>query len=113
VVVDLRRGGDGRAGAAGERPLADGDGRADPQHLVDARLLHALEELAGVGRQALDVAALPLGVEGVEGQAALAGARDARDHHQLAGGDRDVDAFQVVDADSLEDDIGGHFNPTS
>ena len=37
--------------------------------MLDVRLLHHLQELAGVGGQALDVAPLPLGIDGVEGEA--------------------------------------------
>ena len=54
------------------RLLLDGDGRRQAADDVVVRLLHLPEELAGVGGEALDVAALPLGVEGVEGQRALA-----------------------------------------
>ena len=44
--------------------------------MLDVRLLHHLEELARVGGQALDVAALAFGVDGVEGEARLARAAD-------------------------------------
>src|SRR5207237_6474929 len=49
-----------------------------------------------------------LGVQRVEGQAALARARDAGDHHELAGGDGDVDVLEVVDADAPGNDGFGH-----
>ena len=64
--------------------------------MVDVRLLHHLEELAGVGRQALDVAALALGIDGVEGEARLARAREAGDDRQLVARDVDVDRLEVV-----------------
>jgi hypothetical protein len=35
---------------------------------VDIRLFHQLQKLPGVGRQRLDIAPLPLGVQGVEGE---------------------------------------------
>ena len=110
VVVDLRGRGHRRSRAAGERALPDGDRRADPVHLVDSRLLHPLEELPGVGGQALDVTPLPFRVQGVEGQAALARSGDPGDHHQAPRRDRHVDPLQVVDAHSPEDDVGGHDN---
>ena len=97
-------------GLARQRPLADRDRGADPVHLVHPRLLHPLQELPGVRGEALDVAPLALGVEGVEGQAALPGAGDPGDDDQPAGRDRHVDPLQVVDADSPEDDVGGHGN---
>ena len=78
VVVDLGDGADGRARVAAGAALVDGDGRAEPLDLVDVRLLHQAEELARVGRERLDVAALPLGVDRVERQAATCRSRTAR-----------------------------------
>jgi hypothetical protein len=108
MVLHLGRGAHGRAGAAREASLPDGDRRADPLHLVHPGLLHPLEELASVGGQALHVPTLAFRVQGVEGQAALARPRHPGHHDQLAGGDRDVDPPQVVNADSPQDDISGH-----
>ena len=36
--------------------------------MVDVRLLHHLQELARVGRQAFHISALAFGVDGVEGE---------------------------------------------
>ncbi len=36
--------------------------------MVDVRLLQHVEELAGIGRQRLDIAPLALGIDGVEGE---------------------------------------------
>ena len=85
--------------------LIDGDGRAQPLDLVDVRLLHQAEELARVGRERLDVAALPLGVDGVERQARLAGAGQPGDHHQLIAWDLQVDVLQVVLARATHDEF--------
>ena len=75
VVVQLRHRADGGARGAHRVGLVDGDGRRDAVDAVDLRLVHAVEELARVGREGLDVAALALGVERVEGQRGLARAR--------------------------------------
>ena len=64
--------------------------------MVDVRLLHHVEELPGVGRQALDVAPLALGIDGVEGEAGLARAGEPGDHHEPVARDVDVDRLQVV-----------------
>ena len=80
----------------------------EPLDLVDVRLLHLAEELAGVGRERLDVAALALGVDGVEGQGGLAGAGQAGDDDQLVARDLDVDVLQVVLAGAANDDGVGH-----
>jgi len=55
------------------------------------RLVHAIEELSGVCREGLDVAALAFGVEDVERQARLARARDAGDDGQRTMRDLEVD----------------------
>jgi hypothetical protein len=68
------------------------------------RLLHLAQELAGVGRQRLDVAALALGVEGVEGQRRLARAGHAGEDHQLPLGDGQLVDAQVVLAGAAHDD---------
>ena len=69
VVVDLGDGAHRRARVAAGGLLLDRDRRRQPLDVVDVGLLHLPEELAGVGGEALHVAALPLGVDGVEGQA--------------------------------------------
>ena len=106
VVVDLGDRADRRARVADAVLLADGDRRADAVDRVDVGLLHPLEELARVGRQRLDVAALPFGVDRVEGERRLARAADAGDDDQPAGGQRDVDVLQVVRARALDDQVG-------
>ena len=105
VVVDLGDGPDGRARVVRDALLVDGDRGRKALDVVDVRLVHAAEELAGVGGQRLDVAALPLGVDGVEGQRRLAGAGGAGDDHQLAAGDGDVDVLEVVLARASDDDV--------
>jgi len=59
-------------------------------------LLHHLEELARIGRQALDIPALPLGIDGVEGEAGFAAARQAGDNDQAVARQIDIDALEVV-----------------
>src|SRR3712207_8811357 len=59
----------------------DGDGRREPRDGVHVRLLHHLQELPGVGREALDVAALALGVDRVEGERGLARAGQRSEEH--------------------------------
>ena len=63
-----------------------------------------LQELTGVSGEALQVAALGLGVEGIEDQAALAGTADAGDDGESAERNLDVDPLQVVDTHAVEND---------
>ena len=67
--MDFRDGGDDGARVGARRALLDGDRRRETVDLIDIRFLHLFEELAGVGRETLDVAALPFGVDGIEGEA--------------------------------------------
>ena len=72
VVVDLGDGADRRARVAAGGLLVDRDRRGEPVDRVDVGFLHHLEELPGVGAQALDVAPLAFRVDRVEGKAGLA-----------------------------------------
>ena len=78
VVVDLGDRPHRRPRVAPGGLLVDRDGRRQPLDEVDVGLVHLPEELPGVGRQRLDVAALALGVDGVEGERRLARPRQAR-----------------------------------
>ncbi len=96
VIVDLRHGADGRARVLRCRLLLDRDGGRQAVDLVDVRLAHHLEELAGVGGERFDVAALALGIDRVEGERRLARARQAGEDHQLVARDRQVDVLEIV-----------------
>ena len=72
VVVDLGDGADGGARVAIGGLLVDGYRRGKALDEVDVGLIHLAEELPGVGTEGLDVAALALGEDGVEGQGGLA-----------------------------------------
>ena len=76
--------------------------------MLDVRLLHHLQELARVGRQALDVAALAFGIDGVEGEARLARAGEAGDDRQALARDVDVDALEVVLAGAADGNVSQH-----
>ena len=78
VVGDLGDRADGGARRLRERALLDGDGRAQALDALDVGLRELLEELPRVGAERLDVAALALGVDGVEGERRLARAARAR-----------------------------------
>ncbi len=73
--------------------------------MVDVGLLDALEELAGVGGERFDVAALAFGVDGVEGERGFARAADAADDGEGVVGDVDVDALEVVGARAADCDL--------
>jgi hypothetical protein len=110
VVVDLRDGPDRRARVARRALLVDGDRRRQAVDLVDVRLLHLAEKLAGVGGETLDVATLALGVDRVEGEAALAASGQPRDDDEPVPRERDGDVLEVVFAGTANDELVlGHF----
>ena len=105
VVVGLGDRAHGRARVPGRGLLVDRDGRRQALDGVDVGLVHLAEELARVGRERLDIPALPLGIERVEGKARLARPRQAGDHHQLVARERDRDVLEVVLARAPDDNV--------
>ena len=106
IVVDLGHRADGRARVLRGGLLLDGDGRRQALDGIDVRLLHQLQELAGIGREGFDIAALALGIDGVEGEGGLAGTRQAGDHHQLVARHVDIDVLQIMLARPADRDPG-------
>ena len=104
VIVDFGDGADRRARIARGGFLLDGNRRRQAVDLVDVRLLHHLQELPRIGRQALDIAALALGIDGVEGERGFAGAGQAGEHHQLVARNVEIDVFEIVLARAADRD---------
>ncbi len=112
IVVDLGHRAHGRPGVARGGLLLDRDGRREALDGIDVRLLHQLQELPGVGRQALDIAALPLGIDRVEGEGRFARARQPRQHDQAVAGHVDIDVLEVVLARAANpDELHGPLRP--
>ncbi len=114
VVVDLGDGANGgtRIGTGGL--LLDGDRGRQALDDIDVRLLHQPKELAGVRRERLDVAALPFGEDGVEGERGLPGTREPGHHRQAVPGDRHADVLQIVFARAAHDQgVTGHSQVSS
>ena len=65
-------------GRAGGGLLLDGDGGGEAVDGVDVGALHLVEELAGVGGEGFDVAALAFGVDGIEGEGGSCRSRRGR-----------------------------------
>lgn len=102
VVVDLRHCAHRGARVAYRRPLFDGDGRRQTRDRLDLGLVHLLQELSCVRREALDVASLALRVQRVEGETALPGAGRTRDDDQAVARQVAVDALEVVNPGSAD-----------
>src|SRR5581483_8789864 len=104
VIIDFGDGADRGAGVVRGALLVDGDRRRQAGDVVHVRLVHLAEELARVGGQRLDVAALALGVDRVKGERRLPRAGEARDDDELVAGNDDVDVLQVVLPGALHED---------
>ena len=107
VVVELRHGADRRARGSHRVGLVDGDrGRdaVDAACLVEPWFVHPVEKLARVGRERLDVAALPFAVDGVEGERGLAGTAHPGDDVQLAEREVEIHALEIVLAGAANSD---------
>ncbi|OQB18770.1 MAG: hypothetical protein BWY13_01396 [Euryarchaeota archaeon ADurb.Bin190] len=74
------------AGILGCGLLLYGYGRGESLDAVHIGLVHLAQELAGVGGKRFHIAALPLGIDGVEGQGGLARAGDAGDDYEPVTG---------------------------
>ncbi|MNQ41688.1 hypothetical protein D3C85_553730 [compost metagenome] len=108
VVVQLGHRANRAARAAHRVGLVDGDGRQDAFDAVHLRLVHAVQELARIGREGFHIAPLPLGVQGVEGQRTFAGPGHPGDDDQFAGGDGQVQVLEIVLAGANDADLGAH-----
>ncbi len=106
VIVELGHGADRRARGAHGIRLVDGDRGRNPLDAVDRGLVHAIQELACVRREGLDVTALPLGIQRVEHQRRLPGTAHPGHDDQLVEGEVQVEILEIVltratDADGI------------
>ena len=105
IVVDFSYGPHGGTGISRRGLLVDGNGGGQTLNGVDIRLFHLPQKHARIGGQALHIAALSLGVNGVKSQAGFAGPAQAREHHQLVARDFQCDVFQIMFARAANDEL--------
>src|SRR5216684_39497 len=96
IIINLGHGPNRRARIMRGSLLVNGDGGRESVDMVDIRLLHFIEELACIGRERLDIAALSFREDGVESQAALARTREAGDHHQPVARYGYINIFEIM-----------------
>ena len=76
---------------------------------IDVRFFHLIEKLPGISRKALDIAPLPLGVEGVESEGRLPRTAHSRDDDQLFPRNLDMEILKIVLARPTDlDSFGRH-----
>src|ERR1700729_2545547 len=105
VVIDLRDGTDGRTGTTAGGFLFNGDRWAKPFDGINVRALDLVKKLAGVGGKSFDVAALSFGVDSIEGQRRLTGAREAGDHGKGIPRNANADVAEIMLARSTDGDV--------
>ncbi len=108
VVVDLGDRADRGARVARGRLLIDGDRGGQALDEVHIGLVHLPEELPGVGGERLDITALPLGEDRVEGERGLARAGEPREDDEGVSGQVERDVPEVVLASATNDETVGH-----
>ena len=69
IIVNLGDGGDSGARVSAGRLLFNADRGRKAVDMIHIGLLHHLKKLPRIGGQALDIAPLPLGIDGIERQA--------------------------------------------
>ena len=107
VFVDLRRGGHSRAGITADDTLLDSDRRRQATYPVGLGLCHTPDELTRIRGEALYIAALPLGIECIEGQRTLPRATHACDDDKLPAGDLEVYILEIIDTYVVQEDMLG------
>ena len=103
-VIDLGERRHRALAAAAAGALLDGDRRRDAEDRIHVRARGRLHELARVGVEGFEVAALALVEEDVEGERGLARAGHAGDDREAVARDLDVDVLEVVLARVVDDD---------
>ena len=96
VIVDFCYSTDGRARISGSGLLVNRHSWRKTVNRVKIWLIHLSQELTGIAGQGLNVAALSLCVNGVEGKARLARTRKSRNNYQLITRDININVLQVV-----------------
>ena len=108
IIVDFGDGRDGRAGIAAGRLLLDADRGAEAFDMFDIGLLHHLQKLARIGGERFHIAALPLGIDGVEGERGFARPRQPGDDDQAVAGQIDIDALEIMFTRAADGNVGQH-----
>ena len=108
IVVHLRHRADGGSWVLRGGLLVDGNGGGKALDIVDVGLFLLPKEHTGVGRQALHIAALALGIDGVERERRLSAAGQARDDGQRVAGNFDVDVLEVIFSCAFDKNLTWH-----
>ncbi len=108
VIVDFRGGGQGGAAGAAGVTLLDGKGGGKALDGVDGGGRQAFQMKPGVGRKTFEVAALSLGVDGVEGEGGFSGSGGAGEDDEAVLGDVEIESGEIMLAGAADaEEIAG------
>ena len=96
IIVNLGSGTNGRTRVLVGGLLLDADDRTQTGNLIYIRALHIAQEVAGIGRESLYVAALSLGKDGIESQRRLARTRKSGYHGEGVARNLNINILEVV-----------------
>ena len=96
VVVELRHRAHSRPARAHRVGLVNRNRRGHTLHLVDRRLVHAVQKLARIRAEGFHVAALALGVQRVKHQAGFPRPTGPGDHGQFTRADVQIEVLEIV-----------------
>ena len=105
IVIDLRHRSHRRSRAIARALLLDCDRGGDTRNQLGLWAGKVLEVAPRIGRERLDIAALPFGVDRIEGKRRLTRARDPREADELIRFEREANFLEVVALDLFEDDL--------
>ncbi|MPM44871.1 hypothetical protein SDC9_91553 [bioreactor metagenome] len=118
IVIDFRHSAHGGPGVFGRGLLVDGNGGTEAVDVVHVGLVHLAQKHPGVGRKALHIPPLTLGIDGVKSQRGLARPAEAGQDHQLVTRNGHVNILQIVGTGALHNNFvlhclkTPHFSPS-
>ena len=68
IIINLSHRAHGRARIFRRCLLLNRNGRAEAADMINVRFFHHIKELAGIGAEAFDIAALPFGIDRIKGK---------------------------------------------
>ena len=94
------------------RLLFNGNRGRQSLNQIQIGLFHQIDELAGIGGQAFNVAALPFGIQRIKSQRRLARSRQSGNDDQLIARQIQINVFQIVFARAADpDDVHRFISP--
>ena len=102
MIVYLRDCANGGTGCLDAVALLDCDGRRNSLNREGLRFVHPVKELTGVWTKGFDITPLPLGIDGIEGEAGFSRPARACDDNKRPGRKIEVYSLEVILSDAFK-----------